>query len=90
MAATAHLQPDGPLVTVATIGVHPSHWRRGLATRLLRPVLDVARELGAPAYLETSSTGNVALYERSGFRIIGEAAVPGGGPRVWAMQARGG
>lgn len=86
-AATAHLRPKGPLVDVATIGVHPGHWRRGLATRLLRPVVDVARELGTPAYLETSSPGNVALYERNGFEVIGEATVPGGGPRVWAMRA---
>jgi GNAT superfamily N-acetyltransferase len=85
-AATRHLRPRGPLVDVAAIGVHPSHWRRGLATRLLRPVLDLAHELGAPAYLETSSTANVALYERNGFEVIGEATVPGGGPRVWAMR----
>ena len=54
--------------------------------RLLPPVLDVACSWGRRARLETSSTGNVALYERSGFRVIGEAVVPGGGPRVWAMQ----
>lgn len=60
--------------------------RRGQASRLLRPVVDVARELGTPAYLATSSLGNVALYERNGFEVIGEAAVPGRGTRVWAMR----
>ena len=69
-------------------GTAPLRGRAGAepTARLRRPVLDVARKLGAPAYLETSSTGNVALYERSGFRVIGETVVPGGGARVWAMQ----
>jgi len=84
--AASHLRPPGRLVDVATIGVHPSHWRLGLATRLLRPALDLAGELGAAAYLETSSAGNVVLYERNGFTVIGEASVPGGGPHVWAMR----
>jgi endonuclease YncB( thermonuclease family) len=68
-----HGTPEGPR------GAEPT-------ARLRRPVLDVARKLAAPAHLETSSTGNVALYERSGFRVIGETVVPGGGARVWAMQ----
>ena len=47
----------------------------------------VACPRGAHGHRQAGAMGNVALYERSGFKVIGEALVPGGCPRVGAMPA---
>ncbi|WP_202863564.1 GNAT family N-acetyltransferase [Ornithinimicrobium avium] len=85
-AACAGLRPSEPHLIVATMGVRPDHRRRGVARALLEQALALADQLGVPAYLETSSTANVALYQRSGFGVSGHLHVPGGGPPVWAMR----
>jgi GNAT superfamily N-acetyltransferase len=85
-SATAHLRTTDPHYTVATMGVRRDHWRRGLATRLLQPVLQAADDRGVPCYLETSTTGNVALYRRAGFTVLEAVVLPDGGPTVWVMR----
>jgi len=83
------LRPSEPHVVVATLGVRPDHRRRGIATRLMSPVLAAASTLGVPVYLETSSEENVALYTGIGFETTGRIDVPGGGPTVWGMRRDG-
>lgn len=85
-AACVGLRPTGPHLNVATMGVHPAHRRRGVALALLEPVLALADRLEVPAYLETSSEANVALYRQAGFSMSGQVGIPGGGPSVWAMR----
>lgn len=85
-ALCAPLRPTEPHLTVATIGVRPDHQGRGIAKALLRPALETSRGLGVPAYLETSSERNVALYRGLGFEVTGQVSVPGNGPAVWAMR----
>lgn len=85
-ALLADVRPDEPVVVVATMGVAADHRRRGIARRLLDEAMRVADGLRAPAYLETSSTGNVALYSAAGFVVTGHVIVPDGGPEVWAMR----
>jgi GNAT superfamily N-acetyltransferase len=75
----------------------PPHWylgylatRRdrqgeGLGTRMLREVLTGADTDGVPAYLESSNERNLPLYERHGFRVIGELQALGHGPTIWRM-----
>jgi len=43
---------------------------------------------GVPAFLETSSTANVALYTSLGFEVTAHQLIDGGGPDVWAMLRR--
>ncbi|GAA1178355.1 GNAT family N-acetyltransferase [Ornithinimicrobium humiphilum] len=85
-AACARLRPTAPHLTIATMGVSPAYRRRGIARALLQPALALADELGAPAYLETSSEANVALYSSVGFEVSGHLVIPDGGPPVWAMR----
>jgi GNAT superfamily N-acetyltransferase len=78
-------------------GQSPPHWylgylgaRRGrqgqgLGTQLLRQVLVGADTDGLPAYLESSNDRNLPLYERNGFRVVGELQALGYGPTIWRM-----
>lgn len=81
-------RPTEPHYYLAVVGTEPSMQRRGLAAKLLAPVLTTADEEGTLAYLETSSASNVALYSRLGFAVTNHCRLPGGGPDVWAMSRR--
>lgn len=62
--------PFRPLVPnwyLGTVGTRPDRRGEGLASALLRPVLDECDRTGTLAWLETSSDDNVRLYERLGF-----------------------
>jgi GNAT superfamily N-acetyltransferase len=66
---------------------------QGLGTQMLREVLAGLDTDGVPAYLESSNERNLPLYERNGFRVVGELPALGHGPTIWRMwrepQARG-
>ena len=79
-------RPDEAHYYLAAVGTDPSVQRRGLAAKVLRPVLAAADEEGTLAYLETSSESNVALYSRLGFTVTAHFQIAGGGPDVWAMS----
>jgi len=67
------------------LGVTPALQGMGIGSRLLRAGLNRADEAGLPAYLETGTTRNVALYRRHGFEVIHEAPVGRDGPVMWHM-----
>jgi ribosomal protein S18 acetylase RimI-like enzyme len=77
--------PHEPHWYLAVLGVHPDHQGRGFGSHLMRPVLERCDADGMPAYLETDTERNVALYERHGFRTRARESLPGGGPPVWFM-----
>jgi ribosomal protein S18 acetylase RimI-like enzyme len=66
------------------LGTEQAAQGRGLGSALLAQVLARVDADGMPAYLESSSERNLALYGRHGFEIIDEVAIPGG-PRIWPM-----
>jgi ribosomal protein S18 acetylase RimI-like enzyme len=70
---------------VAVLGVEPEWQGRGFGSHLLRPGLERCDREGLPAYLEASSERNRALYERHGFEVTEELALPRGGPPLWLM-----
>ncbi len=67
------------------LGVVPGMQGRGLGGALLRERLATADTEGLPAYLEASSPGSKALYERHGFRSVGDPVRLPDGPDIWPM-----
>ncbi|WP_328589989.1 histidinol-phosphatase, partial [Streptomyces cacaoi] len=85
------LRPHRPTVPVwflATVGVAPGRQGHGLGTAVVRPGVTAAHQEGVPAYLETSDVRNLPFYQRLGFTVDAEVAVPDGGPRTWCMTSR--
>lgn len=67
------------------VGVEPRHQGRGLGSGLLAPVLERCDRERTPAYLESSTERNRALYERHGFEVTGTFHLPVGGPPIRKM-----
>lgn len=67
------------------IGVDPRWHGHGVGSALLRHQLTELDRAGRAAYLEASSSRNAALYERLGFRSLGEPITPTDGPSLYPM-----
>ncbi|TWG93455.1 Acetyltransferases [Nocardioides sp. J9] len=80
------LRPDGPHLTLESLGVAGSHQRRGIGGALVTHGLRTADARSVPVRLETSTADNVRLYERLGFVTTDEVTLPEGGPTVWLMS----
>jgi len=68
------------------LGVHPDHQGRGIAGRVLAPLLDRLDAERLPAYLETGQPRNVSYYPRFGFEVGGEVTLPSSGMVFWGMR----
>jgi GNAT superfamily N-acetyltransferase len=69
---------------LSLLGVDAGQQGRGFGSTVLRGVLDAADLAGEPAYLEATNDRNRALYERHGFRHVGDLTLPDG-PTAYAM-----
>jgi GNAT superfamily N-acetyltransferase len=67
------------------LGVVPERQGRGLGGMLMQPVLERCERERLPAYLESSTERNRALYERNGFAVTDTFHMPGRGPLVRQM-----
>jgi GNAT superfamily N-acetyltransferase len=79
--------PDEPCWFLDIVAVAERARGQGHARRLIEHGLSRAHGHGQPAFLETSVSGNVPMYEHLGFRVIEQAAAPDGGPMLWFMRA---
>ena len=68
--ATHH--PEQPHWFLPVIAVDPTAQGRGIGSDLMNHALAKCDETGAHAYLESSNPRNIPLYERHGFRVVGE------------------
>ncbi len=84
-AALARLHPHQPHWYLSGIGTEPALQGTGVGSSLMRSRLARCDAARMPAYLESSKESNVGFYERFGFVVTREVAVPGGGPKVWLM-----
>jgi ribosomal protein S18 acetylase RimI-like enzyme len=64
--------PSEPHWYLPMIGVDPTEQGRGYGSALLRRGLARCDANGLPAYLESTNPRNVPLYERFGFKVVGE------------------
>jgi len=76
--------PEEPHWYLAVIGSDPAVRGKGYGQALMNSRLDRVDAEHAPAYLESSKAENVPYYERFGFEVTGELAVPDG-PTLWPM-----
>jgi GNAT superfamily N-acetyltransferase len=72
MGEMAARHPEEPHWYLPFIGVDPGAQGRGLGSALLAQSLALVDADHLPAYLESTNPRNVPLYERFGFRVIGE------------------
>lgn len=80
-----HAGQRAPHWYLGYLGARRGHQGQGLGSELLREVLAGAGGNRVPAYLESSNQRNLPLYERHGFRVVGELRALGRGPTIWRM-----
>jgi len=68
------------------VAVRPQFTGRGYASQLVRPMLARAERDGLPCTLITQTMDNVHLYERWGFQVVTEMAVPGSREKFCSMR----
>jgi GNAT superfamily N-acetyltransferase len=76
----------GPHWYLGVLATEPVRQGTGLGRAVAAPMLGAADRAGVPAYLETATPGNLAIYRRLGFEVAREVEVPDGGPRSWLMR----
>jgi GNAT superfamily N-acetyltransferase len=77
--------PDEPVhFYLPFLGVVPDAQGKGIGTALLKAMLDRCDREGLPAYLEATTPGSRAGYERVSFAVTGEFTLPDG-PPIWQM-----
>jgi ribosomal protein S18 acetylase RimI-like enzyme len=84
-AMDRHHPMERPHAYLWFIGVAPRAQGLGIGSRLLRAGLDRLDAEGRPAFLETSTARNVALYRRHGFEIIADYRPSPSGPQTYGM-----
>ncbi|HEY1698870.1 MAG TPA: GNAT family N-acetyltransferase [Trebonia sp.] len=88
-AAFDGAHPKGPHWYLHVIGVDPPRQGQGVGGALLRSRLARVDQAGGAAYLESSKTGNLPLYEHFGFRAGAVPPLPDGAPIVTPMYRPG-
>lgn len=72
----ASLHPHVPHAHLVFLGVAQAAQGRGVGSAILKRTLADVDAQGLPAYLETTTARNVALYERHGFAVTHEFDLP--------------
>lgn len=68
------------------LAVRPAFQGRGLASSLIRPMLERANREGRPASLITQSLANVSMYRHLGFEVLSSTPLPGSGMTFFSMR----
>jgi len=68
------------------LGVVPEARGKGISSKLIRPVLDMADSQNVIAYTDTVTELNVAIYEHFGFQCVAKQTVSNTGITVYALR----
>jgi len=80
-----HHPMDRPHAYLMFLGVSRAAQGHGIGSRLLKVGTDRCDAAGLPAYLETQTERNIALYRRHGFEVTGENRPRPDAPPLWSM-----
>ena len=80
-----HHPMERPHAYLWFLGVTPEAQGHGVGSRLLKSGTDRLDAAGQPAYLETQTERNIALYVRHGFTVISEHKPRPDAPPLWSM-----
>ena len=67
--------PKTPHLHIGPLGVHPDYKGKGIGSKLLKHVIEIADKSKTPCYLETDAEINLPLYKRHGFKITKEVQI---------------
>jgi GNAT superfamily N-acetyltransferase len=81
----AQFHPHEPHWYLPIVTIDPPHQGKGLGTLLMEDGLAMCDERSLVSYLEATSPRSVKLYERFGYRVLGEIQV-GSSPPVFPMR----
>ena len=84
-AALDASRPTPPYWYLGVLATHPDHARRGLASAVMVPVMEIADREHLDCWLETSSVVNLTFYDRRGFSQRLPVDVDGG-PQTWWLR----
>jgi GNAT superfamily N-acetyltransferase len=76
--------PREPHYYLQVIGTDPAKQGKGFGGVVMRRQLAIADAARMPAYLESSKTTNIPIYQSFGFELTGEIHLPGG-PTLYPM-----
>lgn len=76
--------PKEPHHYLQVIGTDPAKQGKGFGGVVMRKQLAIADAAHLPAYLESSKTTNIPIYQSFGFELTGEICVPNG-PTLYPM-----
>lgn len=80
----ASYRPRKNFLHLTHIATLPEQQRSGIGAGLIEPMLEKARALALPVYLECSNQDNLAFYRQFGFRLIDNISFKDG-PTIWPM-----
>jgi len=77
---------DEPHYYLDNIGIIPDAQGKGIASKLIRPILEMADSQNVISYTDTVTHTNVALYEHFGFQCVEQSPIANTGITVWALR----
>lgn len=77
---------DQPHYYLDNIGVIPNAQGKGVSSKLIRPILEMADSQKVITYTDTVTQSNVALYEHFGFQCVEQSPIANTGITVWALR----
>jgi ribosomal protein S18 acetylase RimI-like enzyme len=70
---------------LGSLAVHPDYQGKGLASRLIRPVLEMCSSQNKLCVLETQGEGLVQMYKHYGFDVVDSFTLPIASLTHWVM-----